>query len=62
LKSDQAKSKRPQNEIDPAPWAFIETHEGGKLDIKQSSHNQINSADLDSVQNCRKVFDGMLGM
>ena len=61
-KKKEKKSKRPENDIDLALWTFIETRAGRELDMKQSGRDQTNCAGLNSVQNCRKVFDGMLGM
>ena len=41
---------------------MIETRAGGKLDMKQSGRDQTNCRGLVSVQNCKKVFTGLLGM
>ena len=54
------KSKRPENDIDFGLWTMIETRTGGKLDMKQSGRDQTNCKGLISIQNFRKVSDGLL--
>ena len=56
------KSKRPENDINFGVWTMIEARAGGKLDMKKSCRDQTSCKGLVSVQNCRKVFDGLLGM
>ena len=43
-------------------WKAIEFRAGGRLDPKQSRLEKINSSELKSLKNCRKVCGAMLGM
>ena len=43
-------------------WKAIESRAGGKLDFRQSGRDQTNRAGVMSMENCRKVFDALLGM
>ena len=56
------KGRRPNSDIEFVLWKAIETQAGGKLDLKQSGRDQTNAAALNSLQNCRLVFDALLGM
>ena len=55
-------SKRPENEFDVVLWKKAEYCAGGTLDLKNNGMEQTNGKSLTSLQNCRKVFDTLLGM
>ena len=55
-------SKRPESDLQFVLWRTIESRAGGCLDMKQSGLDQTNVSGLRSLQNCRKVFEALLGM
>lgn len=59
---DKKDSKRPTSDLVFVLWKSIESRAGEKLDLKQSGLDQTKQAVLTSVQNCKKVFQAMLGM
>ena len=55
-------SKLPKSNLEYVLRKTIETRAGGRLDPKQSGMEQTKSLGMRSVQNCRKVFQALLGM
>ena len=55
-------SMRPGSDLEFVLWKAIESWAGGRLDLKQNGRDQTNRSGMKSVENCRKVFDALLGM
>ena len=55
-------SNRPESDLQFVLWKAIESRAGGRLDPKRSGMDQTNAAAMNSVENCDKVFDALLGM
>ena len=55
-------SMRPGSNLEFVLWKAIESWAGGRLDLKQNGRDQTNRSGMKSVENCRKVFDALLGM
>ena len=59
---NQKDSKRPKSDLQFVLWKAIESRAGGRLDPKQSGMDQTNASGMESVKNCGRVFDALLGM